>query len=1545
VELPPPPIAELPKKRKYVRRKPLEPRKPKDTTCKTTTTSTTPPPRPTPPSDDDQPYKRPYQQRKRKRPPPVETELSSPSPSIAESVEIPDTSTKDVTPTIPQELPPSPPPPPLDVDPAGTLLPHSVRVVPILPPTSTHEKNNQEKELSVKLELKYPQVYGNGLGKAPPIDKPQWKSLYTPDIYFDQDYTTNENNDQHDKFRRLDPQLHPVTRDVTCVATRRPDLSYMAVGDSAGFVSIYSLGPHIRPVARLETLACQQRAYAQQEKIRDVLRRKKKLRSITHDTTQTSIHALALVGSRVVLATACELECMDIPSQTSLWVCPLAQDRIVTSLDMHPHTFDVLVSCSLQDNRDPATPTSPLMLLKHSQNNVEICDANTPVLVKSPCCTAIWDCSKTTENRLLFITPDNQELELVLVQGGSIDNWKVACKTRIPYKQSNLTSLRQSAQGTYTLVASSRGIRLYQTETLQLIHVYGDQLALHGKSIVWQDCLFLGNNKSARNKPSKSQNNGVLEYDDFLVEDDDDGNLDSATDLGQYIVGVPHPKGPKELCETLHVWNVEHATTVPALSIPLPPKSEGVQNLVSTSLTHDRLVLATSAGVSFEKLPSFASDFAGIMYPAGYQVIHDNLEYLEDEDELDHVVPIGDDDPHGTKRRQKHGRALHDENSDDDDDSDHQSSVSIVDDDLKEAMRRSILEQKRQPDPQDQDVVVVDMYENESDDDGEPRPIILPCRPEAYLQQALNNQDDDDDDEEVPMEESTTTSNDPEQSQQQDCNLVKLLQSMPHANQVKNKESTVAAAAASCGFEVTVKTLVVVNAIKTTARNKRSRQANLEAMLKASIDTNLQRWMKSKQSVGANGSGSTLRPAPIEDDNDEEQKLADENDAEVNANTNPKSPSMKLEPAYQYVTPLTEPPVVGPNGDEQTMEHVHVEASQTTVMEINGHRYDEHESSAADDKQPAFAMQAQNSETSFDIASQPEKVESTNPVISNWADCETPNHTLNADRTTDEAAVIMGLLGLSPFNAIPVDHHPSPTPVPAPVMPTPASSNTNVGQLTFAAIQSQAANNNNGYSDTSCMMYHTPGYANMYGTGEATAGSSDRGSADDETSSEVNGVTNRQHLSPINEGPQERPKCLACRGRMVIHSCGKRSLPIDFDEVVRAERDRKEAEEEEKKKARAEKRRMADARRREVRKQKQREKEERRRWEEEKLRLEKERLLRLESESFERTSQLVVRRQEVLAAAQALEEQSYERTPLAYSEQSYANNDYSQHQQVTYTQAAQITTQQPLLQSVDYNQRSAYTTNAIQEPDLASAALSEARPWHATSAASAALSEARPWHATSAASAALSEARPWHATSAVLDSYDFGAHNGAANATPALYDSQERSADFSGAAFAKPKSAIGRDASMGTLSSAEALAALAGFASAPPKAVEPSYSETAEAGHAEQSQSSYARASFSASVSHGFTSSEGVPTSFAASVSEEKRRIPTYASIRGQSNGDVGYFSYEAGSKPANGDAVTRNGEESYRSADVNVGWAATNGVKAATQGPQNDHYISFGRP
>ena len=77
--------------------------------------------------------------------------------------------------------------------------------------------------------------------------------------------------------------------------------------------------------------------------------------------------------------------------------------------------------------------------------------------------------------------------------------------------------------------------------------------------------------------------------------------------------------------------------------------------------------------------------------------------------------------------------------------------------------------------------------------------------------------------------------------------------------------------------------------------------------------------------------------------------------------------------------------------------------------------------------------------------------------------------------------------------------------------------------------------------------------------------------------------------------------CSACRGRMVIHTCGKREIPVDFEAIARAEKEQREKEEEEKKALRAQKRREADIRRRETKKKK-KEEEERQRHEEERQR-------------------------------------------------------------------------------------------------------------------------------------------------------------------------------------------------------------------------------------------------------------------------------------------------------------------------------------------------------
>jgi hypothetical protein len=63
-------------------------------------------------------------------------------------------------------------------------------------------------------------------------------------------------------------------------------------------------------------------------------------------------------------------------------------------------------------------------------------------------------------------------------------------------------------------------------------------------------------------------------------------------------------------------------------------------------------------------------------------------------------------------------------------------------------------------------------------------------------------------------------------------------------------------------------------------------------------------------------------------------------------------------------------------------------------------------------------------------------------------------------------------------------------------------------------------------------------------------------------------------------------QCLACLGRFVLHSCGLREKPIDYDEIARLEQEEKEREEEEKQKERILKRRQAEAKRRETRKKK-----------------------------------------------------------------------------------------------------------------------------------------------------------------------------------------------------------------------------------------------------------------------------------------------------------------------------------------------------------------------
>ena len=1496
VELPPPVVVQLPQKRKYVRRKPLNtpPKSPRDAPSK---------PKQEAPSKSLEPSTEPQSpeshKRKRKRPPPTKTAVDFTSPAAAAG---------SVEPKLPS----------MTSDCIGTLMPHTVTIAPILPPPV---------DKIDAMEQKFPSVFGNGLGNFPSLEKPNWKPLYNPDVYFEQDYTS-----ENGQVRRLDPELHPVTRSVTCMASRRPDNAYFAVGDSAGFVSIYSLGPRIRPIARLETLACQQRAYQQQERIRDQIRRKKKLRTLVVDSSQTTVHALGFVGSRVVLATACELECMDIPSQTSLWVCPLSGDRLVTNLDMHPLTFDVLVSCKLQ-NKSRDHPTSPLMLMQHSHNNVEICDANTPVLVKSPCCTAIWDCSKSADNRLLFVTPDDQELELVLVQGGSIDNWKVACKTRIPVKSSNLTNLTQSAEGLYTLVACSRGIRLYETESLQLLHVYGDQLALHGKSIVWQDCFLLGDASSAMAADAKVRGHCV-QYKDALNMSNV-GNGEKSSDLGRYVVGVPHPKGPKELCETLHVWRVEQATTVPALTIPLPPKSEGVQNIVADSLHDDRLVLATTSGTCHELLPSFSSNFAGIMYPPGYHLIQESVEYIEDEDELDHVDDRGDE-----------GKSI--QKLELDSDSEVDDELSAVDADLKEAMRRSLIEQKigdgvGDAVEEDEDVIVVD-----DEPDLQPRSIILPCRPEVFLQQAVN------------LEDQSSIAI---QAEDENITFEQVLGTIPNADvcqqRLQDQKSQ-----QEFSFQVTVKTVIIPNAIKTTTRGKRGRYSNLEAMLKASIDPNLQQLMKSQQQQWADGSGSAMRhPISLAENgsihpreqvtgertsiahlaameasfpavSDAGSSVVDDSHTENDVRA---SPALVPEPLTDTVmsvstpgAPIEPPPLRVVSETSQSSDSAANTELRNKIIAAEGQITPDGNGAASEREEAGFESavfserpisdgagrerrgsdnKADSARTGEDTAKGEQVISSTAPAVNQEISPNNPENSVisgpevpssgltngiskqsplkppfalatcsdqpsGSRNVSDEAAVALGLLGLSPCNAIVVPDGTSE------VMPAQISSTTgaNVGN-----IFSYAGSQSDGFSETASRASSSAFFQSPYGTGDSAY--SDRGSLNVEASSVGNSVVDaaRQFASSVLK-PVVDMNCYACRGRLVLHTCGKRSLPIDFDEVVRAERDRKEKEEEEKKRARAEKRRLADARRREARKMKQRELEERRRSEEEALKIEKARLVRIDDRAYNQSSfqldQARSRREEILAAAHALEE-SEGRTQPEYAEQSY--RELSQNN-------PHIEGAHHISHSANYSEVPAYEQGPAD--------------------------------------------RPWSEAGHSTFSCDARVERGSSYLTYA--DSQGvGQGEYPQATFVKP-SAPKRESSAGTLSSAEALAALAGLAGGATEAAESSYVGV----NADQNLLS----SYNFSVSHGFNDSNSAKPGQATTYPERKRAIPSYEDIRGQGTGDAVYnnsfCSYES-AKPSLGNIVVNNGEGGTYNLESR--WPEANGISgSAAKASRAEHYVTY---
>lgn len=504
------------------------------------------------------------------------------------------------------------------------------------------------------------------------------------------------------------------------------------------------------------------------------------------------------------------------------------------------------------------------------------------------CHAAVWDTPGAPHQpprmallvAQMFVDDTLQLLRVDTETSGEADNAYASIRdqsalTAVPSKTSVLDcSLTLTPD--CVLICTPRGIRCHDRATLQPLTVYGEHVALHGQTVCWQRCLWVPEPASTgrggaavsasgpfekaatvTNKKKQSWWTRADEVDARLRFDQTNGpNEPPVPQVSHYVlVGLPHPvKGPEDLNGTIYIWKPSQPHA-PLLTLPAPTKSGGLLNLhVQNSADGWKLATATfEHGQGWEMRTSLKSSFAGTMYPVGYSVIPDNVEYVEDEDELDTLmVPAPEVD----------------------DESDNAVSDPIPktppsDQDFETALRLSLLEQhgkqsvssKQSRDPQDEEVSVLDT------DDGSADNLLLPTRLDLPLLQFLQRESN----ETVvnPLELSP-----PSGHPKSIVNVV--FSSLPQFGSVKQiyrvhrRQAEEAAMREQLAASATASLTTMAVVLK--PKSKRTRTANVEALLQASIDPTLRRKMLAAGKQWAEGDGSRLRGTELHPDADDTNK-------------------------------------------------------------------------------------------------------------------------------------------------------------------------------------------------------------------------------------------------------------------------------------------------------------------------------------------------------------------------------------------------------------------------------------------------------------------------------------------------------------------------------------------------------------------------------------------------------------------------------------------------------------------------------------------------
>jgi hypothetical protein len=1088
---------------------------------------------------------------------------------------------------------------------------------------------------------------GKGLGKSRSLSKPSWSQIALP------------------------PPPSPLREDpVVCMCKSQDDF-YMALGHASGSVYVYSLQPVLTCIQTIPTSA-RSRQLDQMNATHGST--SKRLLHFMH-----SIHQMAMAGDKLVLCTAQEVECYMLGDSTCSMnigkgsaLIPTARQPTLrwrhdlTEQPKHAVRLDVnrigeclatwgAVTRTTQATASAGTTGSEVQgLVSLLQANTDIPQERLALSTKenpiqlpnaAKCVVAKFDLSCSDENRLVVLVecsdggsaangtrhPQN-ELWLMsrqLEDGFSSYQYSISCRAVIPSKSGKanlqLSGLSQARDGHFTLLACTRGgVRVYCTSSLELLHVYGDNLVLHGKTVQWQQAfmLFPHHVEDSENPFQVWRDDAVVERPDELqyrqALSDKAAEDASVMPPGTLVVGVPQAgKEPKELQDTLHLWHWLENGKVAAFTVSGPSKSGGVIPGLANS-DGSLICVSYERGEMWQLKPTTKSDFPGVMYPAGYHVVDDNVEYLEDEDEVDVLI-----DGH-----------LEGQDDQPEDDSLFMAEIRAANE-LDEAMRRSLMEAQGEVESDAEDEVIVVPSNNE--EFAEKFATVLLCHPDVQLDRG----EIDERNERESCSECGSSS--PNKKKPSRSFVRGILKSFPQL---------VSAVQARAHFESrpSLDELTEMPLAPKPARGRQTKRLGLEATIKASIKPDLRMLMLSKEEW-SKGDGCSLRDSQRETDilaeayrrQENRRALADkakraqgksaavpqlatDDLGERNADASCKgddtrgttvagSPEMSEEEVSQkiasaHVSGAAAEALAGMfalhRANSEDLASPRKRPSLGASDGIATATPEEHKASRLDMKEVTKKSELSEKKMSVDPPSDLIVDVKEIETVAKKSDSAVEHEGPVVQETSEEHASAALALGKDkPFIMTETSARQKEDGI------TEKAITLVVQEADFAVTGTVAPGGSSGTSKDSAMLLaddekgaHDAAKAALL-EAESSLLEETRGSVQ---SPKVlsSGLTGILSVGSEDQAESEYTHCDACRGRMVVHTCGKREIPIDYEAIERAEEEKRRKKEEEKKKIQAEKRRQADVRRREAKREK-REEEERKRREEleiERIRLE-----------------------------------------------------------------------------------------------------------------------------------------------------------------------------------------------------------------------------------------------------------------------------------------------------------------------------------------------------